>query len=62
MPCKWNKWQPYGPCSKTCGGGYKKRTRTVSNDTRYGGKLCRRSDREFQTSCNMQDCDSKSLK
>lgn len=61
VDCKWNQWQPYGTCSQTCGGGYKKRTRTVLEYQRYGGKPCRSSDGESQTSCNTHDCDSKSL-
>ncbi|EPQ05734.1 A disintegrin and metalloproteinase with thrombospondin motifs 15 [Myotis brandtii] len=37
----WAKWEPYGPCSRTCGGGVQLARRQCSNPTpANGGKYC----------------------
>jgi len=41
IDCVVSKWNSYAACSATCGtGGIKVKTRTVTTDQKYGGKLC----------------------
>ena len=44
-----------GPCSKTCGGGYKTFQRTVIQQATYGGKQCYGALSKTK-SCNNQPC------
>ena len=55
----WSAYGAYGACSKTCGGGTKKRTRTCTNPKPFGGgSSC--SGASTQTiSCNTGCCPGK---
>lgn len=40
----WGRWGPWGQCSRTCGQGYKKRSRECDDPKpMYGGKFCKGS-------------------
>lgn len=57
----YSDWGPYSQCSKTCGGGEQKRTRTCTNPPpAYGGKDCNTLGASFSTrKCNIDPCPSK---
>lgn len=38
--CKWTEWEPWGPCSASCGGGERERARDKSATAVDGGKDC----------------------
>ncbi|XP_022085075.1 A disintegrin and metalloproteinase with thrombospondin motifs 6-like [Acanthaster planci] len=53
----WSAWQPYGPCSVTCGTGQKMRTRTCTNPPpEHGGQTCTGSSTEYLQCSNAQAC------
>jgi hemicentin len=54
VDCSWNDWSPWGECSKTCGGGTTRRSRT-SNAAQNGGASCEGGP-EDTGRCNTQDC------
>ncbi|XP_050542210.1 A disintegrin and metalloproteinase with thrombospondin motifs 20-like isoform X1 [Daktulosphaira vitifoliae] len=52
----WGPWQPYGECTRTCGGGVKKSYRDCNNPPpSNGGKYCI-GKRVQIGSCNTKDC------
>eukprot|EP00397_Hematodinium_sp_SG-2012_P043434 GEMP01048277.1.p1 GENE.GEMP01048277.1~~GEMP01048277.1.p1 ORF type:complete len:321 (+),score=23.18 GEMP01048277.1:76-1038(+) len=52
----WSSWGAYGACSKTCGGGTKRRTRECTNPApSNGGSDCSGSGTENR-SCNTEAC------
>uniref|UniRef100_F6T9P3 Spondin-like TSP1 domain-containing protein n=2 Tax=Ciona intestinalis TaxID=7719 RepID=F6T9P3_CIOIN len=54
IDCKVGPWSTFGPCSASCGGGTKKRTRTVTTPAQHGGQACPAlSDTQ---SCNNNNC------
>ena len=54
----WSEWVD-GPCSKTCGLGVKKRTRTCSNpEPSCGGSPCFGVD-EVDVECHTAQCDGE---
>lgn len=53
---QWSNWTNWTTCSKSCGIGRQKRTRTCSNPSpAHGGKQCTGQARETQD-CNTQSC------
>lgn len=53
---RWSRWSPYGGCSRSCGGGFKTRTRVCNNPKpKNGGAPCRGPPRETAR-CNRQIC------
>ena len=57
----WGAWRPWSTCTKTCGGGVKRRTRTCSNPApKNGGRACTGSSAESQA-CNTLPCKGKRL-
>ena len=57
----WGAWRPWSTCTKTCGGGVKRRTRTCSNPApKNGGRACTGSSAESQA-CNTSPCKGKRL-
>ena len=53
----WNNWSPYSACSKTCGGGVQKRTRTCVGAK--GGGSCPGEKTQLKD-CNTGVCPSPS--
>ncbi|XP_060071250.1 uncharacterized protein LOC132551155 [Ylistrum balloti] len=52
----WANWGSWTSCTRTCGGGTKRRSRTCSNPAKaHGGKDCAGSSSQ-DTSCNTQSC------
>ncbi|XP_046582334.1 A disintegrin and metalloproteinase with thrombospondin motifs 9-like [Haliotis rubra] len=57
----WGKWQDYGPCSRTCGGGIKTSIRQCNNPLPdNGGKYCLGKRIKYR-SCNTKICLSSKL-
>ena len=58
---RWSAWLSWGACSRTCGGGAQRRSRTCTNPPpRNGGAAC--SGGRFQTrQCNSIGCPGKFL-
>ena len=59
VDCQWSVWQAArgaaGQCDRTCGGGTKKQTRTISQKAQNGGKECHGPSHQTQ-SCNTNPC------
>ena len=57
----YSEWGQYGPCSKTCGGGSKTRTRTCTNPPpQNSGDDCSSLGPASSTAaCNTDECPSK---
>ena len=50
--CQWAAWDAWSGCSCTCGGGLKRRARTVEVAPRAGGDLCEPSEKSQVEPCN----------
>ncbi|CAG0880726.1 unnamed protein product [Cyprideis torosa] len=54
---KWGKWQDWGPCSRSCGGGVQKSVRHCDSPTpSAGGRYCT-GRRVRYRSCQTEDCE-----
>ncbi|MBV97036.1 A disintegrin and metalloproteinase with thrombospondin motifs 15, partial [Eschrichtius robustus] len=54
----WAKWEPYGPCSRTCGGGVQLARRQCSSPApANGGKYCEGVRVKYR-SCKLESCPS----
>ena len=53
--CSMSDWSAWGPCSAECDGGEQERTRHVTLEAEFGGKLCDSAMRELR-GCNEQSC------
>eukprot|EP00929_Paragymnodinium_shiwhaense_P049346 TRINITY_DN24896_c0_g1_i1.p1 TRINITY_DN24896_c0_g1~~TRINITY_DN24896_c0_g1_i1.p1 ORF type:complete len:2226 (+),score=381.55 TRINITY_DN24896_c0_g1_i1:132-6809(+) len=40
IDCAWASWSHWNECSETCGGGLRKRTRSKTRASQYGGMIC----------------------
>ncbi|CAE7251463.1 SSPO [Symbiodinium natans] len=54
--CEYNDWQKWTECSETCGGGSRKRTRSVKTEAKNGGKACQAEEKKQTEDCNEEDC------
>ena len=54
-PCVWDDWSDWSACSKTCGDGLKKRTRSEWRKARNNGDKCKGSPSQDET-CNEGCC------
>ena len=53
---QWSKWGAFTKCTKTCGGGIRKRTRRCNNPApKNGGKTCPGAATQQQR-CNTKAC------
>lgn len=55
--CKWADWEDWEPCTCSCNGGTKRRTRVVAMSPLGGGKLCDTEDKSEIAPCNTQSCE-----
>jgi len=53
--CQWASWNSWQSCSKSCGGGTQKRTRSKLVVAQNGGNECNGSNNETR-SCNTNNC------
>lgn len=52
----WARWAPYGPCSRTCGGGVQLARRECTDPTpANGGSYCEGIRVKYR-SCNLEPC------
>eukprot|EP00931_Biecheleriopsis_adriatica_P044099 TRINITY_DN25197_c1_g1_i1.p1 TRINITY_DN25197_c1_g1~~TRINITY_DN25197_c1_g1_i1.p1 ORF type:complete len:417 (+),score=56.90 TRINITY_DN25197_c1_g1_i1:59-1309(+) len=54
VDCEVNEWEDWGDCSKLCGGGEMKHTRTVKTEAQHGGNAC--PSLANTTDCNTEAC------
>lgn len=55
IDCEWDRWDDWSDCSKTCGGGNKKRSREKKTRAQHGGMDCDGDSKE-EMECSTQDC------
>ena len=53
--CLWSRFGEWTACTKTCGGGERKSTRTMVQLALYGGKECKGNETKLE-SCNENPC------
>lgn len=53
--CLWDCWGPFGPCSKTCGGGFRLRKRSKLRRSMYGGAACI-GPAQMTQHCGIEEC------
>jgi len=41
IPCEWDKWENWGECSNSCGGGQKTKRRAMALKAANGGRSCK---------------------
>ena len=56
--CEWNEWEST-PCSQTCGGGSRTKTRTKNVEEAFGGTC--EGEKSVTEDCNTEGCPSKIL-
>ena len=56
--CIWSEWQEWDSCTVSCGGGSKKRQRTVLRNATNNGKPCEGGVWNTST-CNLDPCREK---
>lgn len=57
--CFWRRWSRWGSCSKTCGGGIRRRSRQPYRQASCGGKECNQYPSTEERKCNTDPCPSK---
>ena len=61
MNCAWSNWGKFSECSKSCGKGVQKRTRSIVTPAKNGGKACTDPNNEEKV-CNIEACPGKNQK
>merc|ERR1719215_2117036 len=56
IDCVVGEWEGWSGCSAECGGGVRKRQRSVVTEMKYGGEPC--EDTEESEACNGQSCNA----
>jgi len=54
--CKWGVWERWSDCTKSCGGGFARRTRVIEVNPTLGGKSCSGGDKDQISTCNAAQC------
>ena len=55
VSCLLSQWGDWTPCTASCGGGSRRRAKTILQEAKYGGKKCP-PEREEVEECNQQCC------
>ena len=53
--CAWSSWSKWSSCSKSCGKGWQKRSRSKLTIAQNGGKECAGKNKD-KRSCNKEKC------
>ncbi|CAJ1440261.1 unnamed protein product [Effrenium voratum] len=61
VDCAWGGWVEWSSCTRTCGGGSKRRSRAVEQAPRNGGKACEAKNKEEVTACHDEPCSGECL-
>eukprot|EP00933_Yihiella_yeosuensis_P042894 TRINITY_DN37562_c0_g1_i1.p1 TRINITY_DN37562_c0_g1~~TRINITY_DN37562_c0_g1_i1.p1 ORF type:complete len:898 (-),score=127.82 TRINITY_DN37562_c0_g1_i1:113-2527(-) len=56
--CTYSSWTSWNACSKSCGGGQHKRSRSINSFAQHGGMNCQEADLEEVESCSTQPCNA----
>ena len=56
IDCEWGEWERWSDCSVPCGGGERRRQRSVQTAPRNGGKLCDAQVTMEIDTCNLHEC------
>ena len=56
MDCQWDEWISWSRCSKPCGGGEQKRSRTIKVHPINEGKKCRKKNSKEKQICHNWFC------
>ncbi|CAK0804700.1 unnamed protein product [Prorocentrum cordatum] len=57
VDCQWAQWDDWAACTRTCGGGNHRRTRTVLTTQENGGAPCAAEDKAEVAPCATQSCE-----
>ena len=57
VDCKLTEWTGWSLCTKTCGGGTQKKTRSVLKQEQFGGQACPKLHETNE--CNTKECPGK---
>ena len=60
VDCEWGQWSPWDACTKTCGGGVKKRERVIKVKAYHGGEPCVGETKDTEE-CQTQQCPIRKL-
>lgn len=61
VDCKLGEWDFWLPCSQSCGGGERSRSRMVTREPRNGGTPCAEGFTHQVKPCNTQHCPTESI-
>ena len=56
VDCEWANYGAWSTCTKTCGGGTRKRRRSIKRRAQSGGKTCPPGDSEEVKFCKTKAC------
>eukprot|EP00930_Biecheleria_cincta_P043010 TRINITY_DN29585_c0_g3_i1.p1 TRINITY_DN29585_c0_g3~~TRINITY_DN29585_c0_g3_i1.p1 ORF type:complete len:1650 (-),score=229.96 TRINITY_DN29585_c0_g3_i1:405-5297(-) len=54
--CGYTDWTSWSACSRSCGGGQRQRSRSISRYPRGGGRACSKADLQQLGACSSQAC------
>lgn len=54
--CQWGEWDRWSACTKSCGGGIKRRNRHIRVSPDNNGTLCAANPKSQVAACNVKEC------